>query len=151
MRWGKYFKEAMKKMGRTLPEIYEYKGLIEAAGFVDVQEVNRNRPSNDWPKDPKLKEIGMVSMPVCSLIRTTVCRYTDSLFSTSTGITWKALKPLPLRHSHACWAGQKQRPRKSSLRSDPNGRKDHSTAIKRCKSRNLNSSQPFLIPVQILT
>ncbi|ERF76119.1 hypothetical protein EPUS_01452 [Endocarpon pusillum Z07020] len=58
MKWGKLFKEAVAKMGRTLPDLTQYKSLMEEAGFVDVQERFYKRASNDWPKDPKMKEIG---------------------------------------------------------------------------------------------
>ncbi len=61
MKWGKLFKEALAKMGRTLPELIQYKILLEEAGFLDVQERFYRRASNDWPKDPKMKEIGKVS------------------------------------------------------------------------------------------
>ena len=36
-----------------------YKSLLEAAGFVNVVDVKYKWPQNRWPKDPKLKEIGM--------------------------------------------------------------------------------------------
>lgn len=35
-----------------------YKELMEAAGFVDVQEIRFIWPQNTWPADPKLKELG---------------------------------------------------------------------------------------------
>lgn len=61
MKWGKLFKEALPKMERPLPDVTEYKRLMEDAGFVEVQEHFYKRASNDWPKDPKMKEIGRVS------------------------------------------------------------------------------------------
>jgi hypothetical protein len=61
MKWGKLFKEALVKMGRKLPEVTQYKTLMEEAGFVDVQEHFYKRATNDWPKDKKMKEIGRVS------------------------------------------------------------------------------------------
>jgi hypothetical protein len=61
MKWGKLFKEALVKMGRTLPELTQYKTLMKQAGFVDVQEHFYKRASNEWPKDPRMKEIGRVS------------------------------------------------------------------------------------------
>ena len=38
------------------------KTLFENAGFVDVQVKELKRPSNDWPKDKRMKEIGRVSL-----------------------------------------------------------------------------------------
>jgi hypothetical protein len=61
MRWGRLFKEAINKMGRIVPEVTDYKAMLEEAGFVGVQEKFYKRASNDWPKDPKMKEIGRVS------------------------------------------------------------------------------------------
>lgn len=34
--------------------------MVKDAGFTDVHEHIIQRPTNDWPKDPKLKEIGLV-------------------------------------------------------------------------------------------
>jgi hypothetical protein len=60
MKWGKLFKEALAKMNRPLPELTEYKTFMQNAGFVDIHEQFFKRPSNDWPKDKKMKEIGRV-------------------------------------------------------------------------------------------
>jgi hypothetical protein len=68
MKWGKLFKEAMAKMNRTWPELTEYKTVMEEAGFVDVQERFYKRASNDWPKDPKMKEVGRVSQKIPSVL-----------------------------------------------------------------------------------
>lgn len=60
-KWGHYFHEALIKLGRPVPALEQYKPWIEQAGFVDVQERILRRPTNDWPKDPRMKEIGRVS------------------------------------------------------------------------------------------
>lgn len=39
----------------------EFKGMIEAAGFVDVVVERAIWPTNTWAKDPKLKELSMWS------------------------------------------------------------------------------------------
>ena len=61
LKWAHWFKEACVKLGRPVPELEQYKQRLEQAGFVDLQERILKRPTNDWPKDPKLKEIGRVS------------------------------------------------------------------------------------------
>lgn len=37
--------------------------MIEDVGFTDIHWQVIQRPTNDWPKDPKMKEIGMVRRP----------------------------------------------------------------------------------------
>jgi hypothetical protein len=49
---------ATTKFGRPFQPIAELKPMMEKAGFVDVVEIKFVWPSNPWPKDPKLKEIG---------------------------------------------------------------------------------------------
>jgi ubiquinone/menaquinone biosynthesis C-methylase UbiE len=61
VKWAHWFDEACIKLGRPVPKLEQYKPRFEQAGFVDVQERVRKRPTNDWPKDPRMKEIGRVS------------------------------------------------------------------------------------------
>lgn len=51
-------------MGRPILSLEIYKRELSDAGFVDIEERIFKRPSNTWPKDPRLKEIGMVSKPL---------------------------------------------------------------------------------------
>ncbi len=51
--------EACVKIGRKADCARFYKAQMEAAGFVDVTEVKRIWPGNRWPKDKRLKEVGM--------------------------------------------------------------------------------------------
>lgn len=58
-----YLSEAMDKMGRPLKgTVQGYKKLMEETGFVDIVEVVHKWPTNRWPKDPALKELGMWNM-----------------------------------------------------------------------------------------
>lgn len=61
VKWAHWFDEACIKFGRPVPKLEQYKPWVEQAGFVDVQEQMLKRPTNDWPKDPRMKEIGRVS------------------------------------------------------------------------------------------
>ncbi len=60
-QWSELFLEACTKLRRPIPSVDAYKKGLEEAGFVDVEERVYKRPSNPWPKDPHLKEIGAVS------------------------------------------------------------------------------------------
>ena len=58
VKWSNLLIEAFAKFGRPCHITREYKKLMEEAGFVDVVEVVHKWPINDWPKDPKHKELG---------------------------------------------------------------------------------------------
>lgn len=59
VQWATLFKEACARMGRPIPSFETYRKGLSDAGFVDIQERIFKRPSNTWPKDRRLKEIGM--------------------------------------------------------------------------------------------
>jgi len=50
---------ATTKFGRPFQPIDELKPMMEAAGFVDVVESRFVWPSNTWPRDRQLKELGV--------------------------------------------------------------------------------------------
>lgn len=58
--WGaiKKLDEATTKFGRPFQPIEELKPMMEAAGFEDVVVERFVWPSNPWPRDRKLKELG---------------------------------------------------------------------------------------------
>ncbi|ETN44930.1 uncharacterized protein HMPREF1541_09805 [Cyphellophora europaea CBS 101466] len=58
VRWAENLVSAMQKIGRPWPMASELKTMFEQAGFEKVQVEEFKRPSNDWPKDPRFKEIG---------------------------------------------------------------------------------------------
>ncbi|WPG98752.1 S-adenosyl-L-methionine-dependent methyltransferase [Acrodontium crateriforme] len=58
--WGKLIEEAFAKIGKPFLKIEEYPRLLKEQGFENIQSHMIKRPSNDWPKDPKMKEIGRV-------------------------------------------------------------------------------------------
>lgn len=61
VRWWSVMQEAYTRSGRPLIECERYPILLTEAGFEDVKWIPIKRPTNDWPKDPKMKEIGRVS------------------------------------------------------------------------------------------
>lgn len=61
-RWSTLLLGACEKIGRPIPRLHAYKPMLEANGFIDVQELIVKRPTNDWPRDTDMKEIGKVSL-----------------------------------------------------------------------------------------
>jgi hypothetical protein len=57
--WCQKTLEGSSRVGRTWADPRKYKVIMEKVGFVDVTETRFKWPLNTWPKDPKLKELGM--------------------------------------------------------------------------------------------
>ncbi|KAI1488595.1 S-adenosyl-L-methionine-dependent methyltransferase [Biscogniauxia mediterranea] len=58
--WNMLYREGGRKLGvsfRVIKEGLQRKGM-EAAGFVDIQEVSHKIPLGPWAQDPKLAEVG---------------------------------------------------------------------------------------------
>lgn len=60
--YSKLICEASAKYHRPVPYHHEYFAWFEKAGFVDVKQVLLKSPTNPWPKDKKLKEVGMYQL-----------------------------------------------------------------------------------------
>jgi hypothetical protein len=58
-KWSHLMLESSVKAGRPLNSVKSYKSQLETAGFTNVVEVVYKWPQNRWPKDAKLKELGM--------------------------------------------------------------------------------------------
>ncbi|KAL3419538.1 methyltransferase domain-containing protein [Phlyctema vagabunda] len=58
-RWGVQGVEASIKLGRPINSAESYKQQMIDAGFEDVIEVKNKWPTNRWPKDRHMKELGM--------------------------------------------------------------------------------------------
>ena len=56
--WSRIICEASASYNRPIPEYTEYIKWFEKAGFVDVKRIYLKSPTNTWPKDPSLKEVG---------------------------------------------------------------------------------------------
>lgn len=54
--------EASAIYNRPIPYHHEYFAWFEKAGFVDVKQILLKSPTNPWPKDKKLKEVGRYQM-----------------------------------------------------------------------------------------
>ena len=60
--WAQSFYIAGEKMGRpfTICLEGEMKRHMEAAGFTDIAETKLKLPVNNWPRDPRLKQAGLL-------------------------------------------------------------------------------------------
>ncbi|KAL1987709.1 hypothetical protein VTN96DRAFT_2549 [Rasamsonia emersonii] len=45
--------------GKSFEKVFFWKEKMEKAGFINVKETVKKVPIGTWPKDPKMKEIGM--------------------------------------------------------------------------------------------
>ncbi|KAM0414564.1 hypothetical protein ACHAPT_013598 [Fusarium lateritium] len=83
--WLKTLLEGSAKFGKSLEGAITWKGKMEKAGFVDVQQkIVKKMPIGAWPKDPKLKEIGRYqSIQQIQAVES----YTPRIYSTILG--WK--------------------------------------------------------------
>ncbi|KAI5811884.1 S-adenosyl-L-methionine-dependent methyltransferase [Pyronema omphalodes] len=57
-----YLRESMLKMGRPAPTLESMKMLLENAGFEDILALEAKEPIGPWPKDPRQKRIGAMSL-----------------------------------------------------------------------------------------
>jgi hypothetical protein len=62
MQWGDSFFEAAEKFGTPCDTPAKLKGWMEEAGFVDVEEHILKLPVGPWPKDKRLKNVGLFEM-----------------------------------------------------------------------------------------
>lgn len=66
-KWGELLCEAARKLGRPMgSDICDlFVQRMREAGFVDVQQRMFRWPTNGWPKDPLMKELGWRNMINC--------------------------------------------------------------------------------------
>ncbi|KAK3059436.1 hypothetical protein LTR53_020386, partial [Teratosphaeriaceae sp. CCFEE 6253] len=57
-QWGELIHEVFGKMGRPFLPIEQYRDHLIDAGFENVTFKIVKRPTCDWPKDRRTKEIG---------------------------------------------------------------------------------------------
>jgi len=61
-QWGNNFCEAAEKFGTPCDTPCKLKDWMEIAGFVDVEEHVLKLPVGTWPKDKRLKNVGLFEM-----------------------------------------------------------------------------------------
>jgi len=57
-RWAQLVLEGSQKIGCPLNSALHYETQLRAAGFVNVTVHEYKWPTNAWPRDPRMKEIG---------------------------------------------------------------------------------------------
>ncbi|CAI6339500.1 unnamed protein product [Periconia digitata] len=57
-KWYNYLADATARGGRPIAYEHNTRQLLQAAGFIDIQETIIRAPFNSWPNDPHQKEIG---------------------------------------------------------------------------------------------
>jgi SAM-dependent methyltransferase len=62
VKWNDEIMNAAAMIGTSLDKPWHYRQWMEEAGFVNVKEHVIPLPINQWPKDRKLKELGMWEM-----------------------------------------------------------------------------------------
>lgn len=62
MQWGNAFCEAAARFGTPCDSPRRLKGWMERAGFVDVEEHVLKIPVGIWPRDKRLKNVGLFEM-----------------------------------------------------------------------------------------
>ncbi|KAI5861321.1 S-adenosyl-L-methionine-dependent methyltransferase [Durotheca rogersii] len=57
-RWNELMAEGVRKLGRSLFFVLEYKSLLEQAGFQNIVELKYAVPTNTWPPGRQSQKIG---------------------------------------------------------------------------------------------
>lgn len=61
-QWGDIFRRAGDKTGRTFETTKQAPGLLQDAGFKDIQEKRLKLPIGSWPADKKLQDVGAYNL-----------------------------------------------------------------------------------------
>lgn len=57
-KWCLLMLEGAGKIGRPMDQTHNYRKWMEEIGFVDIEEKTFVWPTNTWPKNRKMKELG---------------------------------------------------------------------------------------------
>lgn len=57
-QWYNYLRDATARVDRPIAYDHRTRQLLQAAGFIDIQETIIRAPYNSWPADPHQKDIG---------------------------------------------------------------------------------------------
>ena len=57
-QWYNYLADATQRVSRPIAYQHNTRQMLQAAGFIDIQEIVIRAPYNSWPNDPHQKEIG---------------------------------------------------------------------------------------------
>ena len=59
--WGDLIVEAAENIGRSANAAESFVSQLQAAGFEDIVQTRTRWPTNQWPRDPKMKELGKLA------------------------------------------------------------------------------------------
>ena len=60
--WNRLFLDGLDSVNRDGRPAQRLREYAEAAGFINITEVKLKMPLGPWPKDPELKQIGMMNL-----------------------------------------------------------------------------------------
>lgn len=63
-KWAELILEGTTKIGRPINSAKYYQQQLESAGFVNIVEQKFVWPTNRWPKDKNMKEIGELAQRI---------------------------------------------------------------------------------------
>ncbi|KAF5701534.1 methyltransferase domain-containing protein [Fusarium mundagurra] len=66
LKWSELMLNAANEVGRSITVASKFKSMLEDAGFIDIIEIKKKIPMNQWPRDPLYKELGNWS---CYMLR----------------------------------------------------------------------------------
>ncbi|KAF2182567.1 S-adenosyl-L-methionine-dependent methyltransferase [Zopfia rhizophila CBS 207.26] len=58
VKWYNYLADATARVSRPIGYNHQTRQMLQAAGFIDIQEIVIRAPYSSWPNDPHQKEIG---------------------------------------------------------------------------------------------
>lgn len=61
LSWAHHIHDAAAAARRPVFPIDQYRKYLADAGFVDIVEVRRKWPTNQWPRDKRFKELGALT------------------------------------------------------------------------------------------
>jgi len=88
-RWSELIVEAAQNLGRPVNSMYKYHQQLVEAGYTNIVETKYKWPGNRWPKNPKLKELGMYTH---SMLGDSLTGLSQALFTRGLGWTMEELE-----------------------------------------------------------
>ena len=64
-QWTQFMAEAAINLGRPFNSSEAIANELAEAGYTNIEQRHFKWPTNSWPKDPKMKQLGMVVSPYC--------------------------------------------------------------------------------------
>lgn len=62
LKWIKFFLDGLDTINQGGCQTHKLRSYAEAASFINIREIKLKMPLGPWPKDPELKQIGMMNL-----------------------------------------------------------------------------------------